>query len=103
MTRLLACLVALLLCWPAWAQTKPPTEALTLQLECHPASLVKDTIRSGEIKPVAFAMNADGELVILFAVAQGGYWLGLVIENGERVCGLSAGSSWQAVEPGQAS
>jgi hypothetical protein len=95
MSRIAAVLIALLLSWPAYAAD------LTLELECHPAELVKQTIRSGEIAPVAFGMNADGELIILFAVTSGGYWMGLVIEGGTRVCGLSAGPVWQAVIPGQ--
>lgn len=96
MTRFIACLLAFLLAWPALA-----AESLTLELECHPAALVKDTIRAGEIKPISFGMNADGELVIMFAVTSGGYWMGLVIENGARVCGLSAGPVWEVAVPGQ--
>jgi len=97
MTRFSACLLAFLLCWPAYAKAAD----LTIGLDCHPAELVKKTIRAGEIKPIAFGMNADGELVIVFEVASGGYWMGLVIENGARVCGLSAGPEWQAMIPGQ--
>ncbi len=98
MTRFIACLLAFFLSFPAWG-----AEKLTLELECHPAELVKQTIRAGEIKPIAFGLNADGELVIVFAVTSGGYWMGLVIESGARVCGLSAGPEWQGMVPGQAS
>lgn len=96
MTRFMACLIALLLSWPAWS-----AEKMILELECHPAKVVKDAIRDGAVMPVEVGINTDGDLVLLFAVKGGGYWLGLVTDNGEKVCGLSAGPSWQIM--GQAS
>lgn len=96
MTRFAACLLAFLLSWPTWA-----AEKMVLELECHDSRLVKDAMRAGQLMPKEVGINADGDMVVLFAVAGGGYWMGLVTNNGETVCGLSAGPSWEIM--GQAS
>lgn len=88
-----AIIAALILCWPIYARAAD----LVLELECHPSSLVKNAIRDGAIMPVEVGINADGDMVLLLAVKGGGYWLGLVTDNGEKVCGLSAGPSWQTI------
>ena len=97
MRRCLAAILSLFLLLPVSALAAD----LTINLECYLAELVKQAIKAGEIRPDSFGVNSDGDLVILFAVTSGGYWMGLVIEDGARVCGLSAGPVWEVAVPGQ--
>lgn len=101
MTKLVACLLAFFLAWPAWA-----AEPLKLEADCYDAERVKDAVRGGSIVPMGVGVNRDEEMVVLFSVRGGGYWIALVMKDGKTVCDLSAGPVWNMMGvavPGQES
>lgn len=98
MRFLTACLLALLLSWPAWAQEK-----MTLEAECYESEMVRAAIKDGAIAPLGVGVNTDQEMVVVFAVRGGGYWIALLKTDGHTVYSLSAGPQWEMMPMGQAS
>ena len=91
MSRIAACLLALFLCWPAYASTKSTQQA---ELECITAADVKRMLSEGLIQRLGMGMNDNGDLLILWKTPGGGFWLSWMKQDDDRACTLGSGPLW---------
>lgn len=89
--------IAVLLCWPAYASAKTTR---TIEVECIQEADVKQALRDGKIARMGMGMNDNEELVILWGMQSGRFWLSWMTKDNDEACTLASGSLWLSDKPG---